>query len=440
MATPLSDKSRGGEYATLHCIRVPNCPMMNAVFSTGPKSRLGKHTVQHVENTHPMNPRFRAGRYRSQTTGYRAFTPQPLPPNPPILLEGDFQRLLSQADRALGRLDGSIQTLPNPSLFVWMYVRKEAVLSSQIEGTQSSLQDVLAAEADIFTPNQPADVNEVINYTRAMQHGLERLERLPVCIRLIREIHAILMAGVRGSKLTPGELRRSQNWIGPPGCGLGEAVFVPPPADEVAPALGALERFLNDPGDLPALVQIGLAHAQFETIHPFLDGNGRVGRLLITFLLCQQDILQHPVLYLSHYFKQHREAYYQRLQAVRDQGDWEGWLGFFVDGVLGVSREATETARKILALREEHRGLVTQKLGRAAGNGHRILEHLYQRPIVTVEAIRQLLDITYAGANNLVTRFANLGLLREITGQQRNRVFRYSPYLDLFSDGPGSAA
>ncbi|MYC59433.1 MAG: Fic family protein [Gammaproteobacteria bacterium] len=385
-----------------------------------------------------MDPRFRAGRYQRQSTGYSAFMPQPLPPNPPVLIEGDFQRLLSRADRALGRLDGSIQTLPNPDLFVWMYVRKEAVLSSQIEGTQSSLQDVLAAEANIFTPNQPADVNEVINYTKAMNHGLERLEHLPLCIRLIREIHEILMTHVRGSKLTPGELRHSQNWIGTPGCSLQEAVFVPPPPDEVAPALGALECFLHDPGDLPALVQIGLAHAQFETIHPFLDGNGRVGRLLITFFLCQQEILQQPVLYLSHYFKQHREDYYQRLQAVRDQGDWEGWLGFFVDGVLSVSREATETARKILALREEHRSLVTEKLGRAAGNGHRILEHLYQRPIVTVESIVQLLDITYTGANNLVSRFANLGLLQEITGQQRNRVFRYNPYLDLFSDAPES--
>lgn len=375
----------------------------------------------------------RAGSYQPQPTGYRAFIPRPLPPDPPLSLDGEFQKLLSRADRALGRLDGSIQTLPNPDLFVFMYVRKEAVLSSQIEGTQSSLQDLLAAEANILTPDQPSDVAEVVNYVHAMRHGLERLSELPLCNRLILEIHERLLAGVRGSRLTPGELRRSQNWIGPQGASLQDAIFVPPPPAEVAPALGAWERFLHDPGDLPALVRIGLAHAQFETIHPFLDGNGRVGRLLISFFLCEQEILQRPVLYLSHYFKQHREEYYHRLQAVRDRGDWEGWLEFFVSAVLSVSIEAAETARRILVLREDHRQRITEGLGRAAASGHRILERLYELPIFNVAEIERYLGITYAGANSLVSRLTKLGVLQEITGQKRYRIFRYGPYLDLFS-------
>ena len=252
----------------------------------------------------------RAGRYVRQIGGYRAFLPAPLPPEPPIRLSGELQSLLSRADLALGRLDGSIQTLPNPDLFVYMYVRKEAVLSSQIEGTQSSLQDLLSAEAQIFAAERPRDVDEVVNYVRAMNHGLARLKDLPVSVRLIREIHGELLAGVRGSHLTRGELRRSQNWIGPAGCTLNEAIFVPPPPQNVPEALGALERFLHEDKRLPLLIKIGLAHAQFETIHPFLDGNGRVGRLLITFLLCENGALRKPVLYLSHYFKRHRQQYY----------------------------------------------------------------------------------------------------------------------------------
>lgn len=237
----------------------------------------------------------RAGQYLSQPSGYRAFIPSPLPPLPPLRLEGELQRLLSQADRALGRLDGSVQTLPNPDLFVFMYVRKEAVLSSQIEGTQSSLQDLLAAEANLLgAESRPRDVDEVVNYVRAMKHGLARLGELPVSIRLIREIHGELLQGVRGSHLTPGELRISQNWIGPGGCSLAEASFVPPPPEELQQALGELELFLHQQDDLPALLKIGLAHAQFETIHPFLDGNGRIGRLLITFLLTENGTSTSP--------------------------------------------------------------------------------------------------------------------------------------------------
>lgn len=385
-----------------------------------------------------MNPEAttpnRAGRYVKQPTGYRAFLPAPLPPRPPIRLEGELYRLLSKADRALGRLDGSIQTLPNPDLFVYMYVRKEAVLSSQIEGTQSSLNDLLAAEASILTPDQPKDVSEVVNYVRAMNFGLARLKELPLSIRLIKEIHAELLRGARGAHLTPGELRRTQNWIGPAGCTLAEATFVPPPPAEVPAILGELETFLHEPGDLPALIQIGLAHAQFESIHPFLDGNGRVGRLLISFLLCQRNILLKPVLYLSHYFKRHRAAYYDHLQAVRDAGNWEGWLAFFLRGVGEVSAEATETARRILALREHHREIVTARLGRTAGNGHRVLEHLFQTPILSVADVRKLTGTTFPAANKLVSRLAEQDIIQEITGNKRNRLFRYEPYIGLFGE------
>lgn len=377
----------------------------------------------------------RAGRYLRQPTGYRAFFPSPLPPHPPVRIAGDLQRLLSAADRALGRLDGSVLTLPNPDLFVFMYVRKEAVLSSQIEGTQSSLQDLLAAEAHLLGDRGVDDVGEVINYVRAMKRGLARLEKLPVSVRLIREIHAELMKGVRGERLTPGELRRSQNWIGPGGSTLNEATFVPPPPAELPQLLGDLERFLHADDELPTLIKIGLAHAQFETIHHFLDGNGRVGRLLITFLLTEGGILHKPVLYLSHYFKRHRQEYYEQLQRVRDHGDWESWLAFFLKGVTEVSAEAAETARRVLALREDHRSAVTRELGRGAANGHRVLESLFDRPIVSVNDVRAMTKTTYPAANTLVARLEKLGILSEITGRARHRRFRYEPYVRLFSEG-----
>jgi Fic family protein len=242
---------------------------------------------------------------------------------------------------------------------------------------------------------------------------------------------------VRGSRLTPGELRRSQNWIGPAGCSLAEATFVPPAPDQVPQALGDLERFLHAGADLPTLVSIGLAHAQFETIHPFLDGNGRIGRLLITFLLCERGILSKPVLYLSHYFKRHRAAYYDHLQAVRERGDWEGWLAFFLRGVDEVSSGAAETARRVLALREEHRALIAARLGRGAGTGHRLLEHLYERPIVSIEDVRSIASVTYAAANDLVRRLVEHGVVVEMTGQRRHRRFRYDPYVRLFDEPRG---
>jgi len=270
-----------------------------------------------------------------------------------------------------------------------------------------------------------------------MNYGLERLKTIPVSVRLIREIHAELLRNVRGQHLTPGEIRTSQNWIGPGGCSLHEAAFVPPPPQEVAQHLGELERFLHSDAPLPMLICIGLAHVQFETIHPFLDGNGRVGRLLIAFLLCERQILHKPVLYLSHYFKQHRQEYYDQLQSVRDLGTWEGWLTFFLRGVVEVGNQATETARRILRLRETHRSTITEKFGRAAGNGHRVLEHLYEHPIVSVNEVQELIGTTYTAANELVGKFVNSGILNEITGQARNRKFMYQSYINLFRDDAG---
>ena len=377
----------------------------------------------------------RAGRMVQQPNGFRAFIPNPLPPVPAIDLTGNLQALLSQADHALALLEGAALLLPNPELFVFMYIRKEAVLSSQIEGTQSSLQDVLAAEAKLFDPNAPSDVGEVVNYVRAMQHGIARLDQLPISVRLIQEIHAELMQGVRGGNLTPGELRRSQNWIGPAGCGIRNASFVPPPPHEMLQAMSELELFLNSPSSLPLLVQIAIAHVQFETIHPFLDGNGRVGRLLITFLLMNRGLLTQPVLYLSHHFKRHRSAYYEHLQMVRTRGDWEGWVEFFLQGVIDVSREAALTAKAILAMREEYRSKIADTMGRGAGSAHRVMEKLFDQPIVAVATVREWLDITPAGANSVVNRLVEIGLLTEITGYARNRRFRFDPYLRLFEDG-----
>ncbi|HEX2195375.1 MAG TPA: Fic family protein [Actinomycetota bacterium] len=343
--------------------------------------------------------------------------------------------LLSRADRALGRLDGSTSTLPNPDLFVSMYVRREAALSSQIEGTQASLIDLLEYESEAAEPERPVDVEEVVNYVAAMNLGLELLRELPVSLRLVRRIHERLMTGVRGSNRSPGSFRRTQNWIGPPGCTLKTATYVPPPVDEMKAALASWERFLHDDRPMPPLIKVGLAHSQFETIHPFLDGNGRIGRLLITFLLVEQGILSRPLLYLSFFFKQHRDVYYERLQAVRDDDAWEEWLEFFLTGVAEVADEATENAHKIVAMREEHRATITEHLGRGAGRALMLLEQLYFRPIVNVTAVMRMTGLSSPRANALVLELEDVGILRETSGRRRNRIFAYDPYVALFRDG-----
>ena len=376
----------------------------------------------------------RAGKYIRQVSGYSAFLPAPLPPKPPLQMDDEILALVSHADRALGRLDGSIQTLPDPDLFVFMYIRKEAVFSSQIEGTQSSLDDVLEAEAQVFNPQRPQDVQEVLNYVKALRFGLEPLVELPVSVRLIREIHARLLEGTRGRERNPGELRNTQNWIGPAGSTLNEASFIPPPPDAVPEALGQLESFLHQTDPMPTLVKIGLAHAQFETIHPFLDGNGRMGRLLITFLLCERKILHQPVLYLSHHLKQYRNQYYDLLQSIRDNGNWEDWIKFFLSAVAEVSQEATQTARRIVCLREEHRRIITENFGRTAANGLKVLERLFSHPIISVNVLAKQTNISFTAANQLMRRFIEHDILTEMTGHVRNRLFRYRPYIDLFAD------
>ncbi len=380
----------------------------------------------------------RAGRYVEQLDiqhqKYRAYIPNPLPPDPKIKYDDELHELLSKADRSIGRLDGSILTLPDPDLFVFMYIRKEAVLSSQIEGTQSSLNDLLEVEAKVYRPNRPSDVNEVINYVAAMRYGLRRLDDLPLSVRLIREIHKLLLKDTRGQENNPGELRTRQNWIGTDGGPVQDAIFVPPPHNEVTDALSALERFLNDTRDrIPALIKIGLIHAQFETIHPFLDGNGRMGRLLITFFLCQREILSKPVLYLSYYLRRNREKYYEHLQKVRDESDWESWIKFFLEAVVAVADEAAKTARGIVELREKHRGLIESQCGQAAGNGLALLQSLYSKPYVSVNEVVDIVEISYQSANQLVAKFVDNDILIEITGNDRNRVFTYQAYTDLFT-------
>lgn len=371
----------------------------------------------------------RAGRHTLGAWGYRAFAPASLPPEPPLDL-ARLTRLISEADQALGRLDGCASILPNPDLFVAMYVRREAVLSSQIEGTQASLTDVLEFEDDDAAPND--DVAEVVNYVAAMNLGLRRLSELPLSGRLIREIHGCLMQGVRGENRAPGEFRRTQNWIGPVGCTQETATFVPPPPALMLDAISSLEVFLHN-DSLPALVHAALCHAQFETIHPFLDGNGRVGRLLITFLLCQRGVLHQPLLYLSHYLKLHRTEYYDRLQAIREHGRWEEWLEFFLRGVRQVAAESTATSRAILGLRTRHQAQL-QQAGAASGNLLRLHEDLFKNPVCSAARVERVLDVSPATANSLIRRMVDLRILRQSNAGRRNRKYVYSEYLSMFED------
>lgn len=367
-----------------------------------------------------------------QPTGYQAFVPSPLPPIPRIQLDDHLLEVLSRADRAVGRLDGCAESLPNADLFVLMYIRKEAVLSSQIEGTEASLMDVLEFEAASHEATS-IDVGEVFNYVAAMNHGLSRLRKLPLSLRLIKEIHSKLLRGVRGQRYA-GEFRTTQNWIGPPGVLLKDALFVPPTPHEMHSALGNLEKFLHDNTRIPYLIRAGIAHAQFETIHPFVDGNGRLGRLLITFMLCEHKILRKPLLYLSYFFKKNRAEYYDRLQAIRDSGQWENWLKFFLRGVGEVAEEAAATAHKIVQLREQHRKLVTENFGRSTSRGLTLLEHLYRQPVVSVSGICDICAITFQGASDIANRFISRGVLKEITGQRRHRLFAYARYLALLGE------
>jgi Fic family protein len=375
-----------------------------------------------------------SGRYFLQPAGYKAFIPNPLPPQKPLKLRQELQVLLSQADRALARLDGISFVLPNPDLFVAMYVKKEAVLSSQIEGTQASLVDVLEFEAGAGAPDKVEDVAEVVNYVKAMNRGLALLEELPMSLRLIKEIHAVLLQGVRGSDKIPGEFRKTQNWIGPSGALLNDASFIPPPANEVMRLMGDLEKFIHEEIPIPPLVKSALIHYQFETIHPFLDGNGRIGRLLITFHLCWEKILGRPLLYLSYYFKRNRQEYYDRLNNVRENDDFDGWIGFFLKGIVSISEQATQTARTIMELRESHQNRIVEA-GITSTLAVALLDKLFSYPIVNVTEVGHLLNTTYETANSLVKRFEQAGIIKELTGKQRNRSYGYTEFLDIIVEG-----
>jgi len=378
-----------------------------------------------------------AGHYINSSVGgesYRAFLPAPLPPEPSLALDGGLLQWLEKANRAIGRLDGISDILPDTQLFLYQYVRKEALLSSQIEGTQSSFSDLLLFEMD-EVPGVPLDdAREVSNYVAAMNHGLARVhEGFPLSLRLLREIHAILLRDGRGAHKQPGEFRRSQNWLG--GSRPGNAVFVPPPPEKLMDCLDPFERFLHEQEPpMPVLIKAALTHVQFETIHPFLDGNGRLGRLLITLILVSEGVLRQPLLYLSLYFKTHRAEYYDQLQRVRLQGDWEGWLRFFLQGVYETSQQAVETARSVLDLFEQDRRRI-RELGRIAGSCLQLHQRLQQKVIVNIPGASEALAINRTTISNCLTRLEKLGIVREITGQRRNRLFVYDRYVQILSQG-----
>jgi Fic family protein len=367
----------------------------------------------------------------------RAFVPAPLPPQPSIEWSSALRRRFDEALLALGRLDSVSLLLPNTGVFLYTYVRKEAVLSSMIEGTQSSLSDLLLFELD-QEPGAPlADVQEVSNYVAALNHGLNRIsEGFPLSLRLIREIHGVLLTKGRGSHGTPGEFRRTQNWIG--GTRPGNAAFVPPPADQVTKSMGELELFLHDrPEPTPPLLKAALAHVQFETIHPFLDGNGRLGRLLITLLMCQQALLQKPMLYLSLYFKTHRRHYYELLNTVRLDGDWEAWLEFFAEAVAMTASQAVDTTRHLLNLANEDREKI-KGLGRAAGSALKVHQALMERPIATAGWLVEKTGLTAATVNRSLEHLGRLGIVQERTARRRNRLFSYGLYIDILNQGAES--
>ncbi len=380
------------------------------------------------------------GRYEiAQIGGERiqAFVPHPLPPQPPLELDPTRQQLLERATLALGRLDSITLLLPDPDLFLYAYVRREAVLSSQIEGTQSTLQQLLLFELE-ESPGAPLDeVVEVSNYVAALNHGLQRLkEGFPLSNRLLREMHGILLSRGRGSKKSPGEFRRTQNWIG--GTRPGNAHFIPPPPDEVEPCMADLERFLHGKGNpYPALVKAALAHVQFETIHPFPDGNGRIGRLLIAFLLHHDRLLSQPLLYLSLYFKQHRAEYYRMLDQVRFEGDWEAWLDFFLEGVEQTATNAVETTRRLLSLFQQDEQTI-QRSQRSASTTLQIFRALCERPLMTLNQVCARTGLSFPTAARAMETLVNLGIAREVTGQRRNRVFAYRAYLDILIEGTDS--
>lgn len=383
-----------------------------------------------------MDKKQRIGRYvKGSAVGgesYNAYIPRPLPPNPPLNMS-ELYPLLDKANTAIGRLDGMSMVLPDSSLFLYMYVRKEAVLSSQIEGTQSSLSDLLLFETHEALGAPIDDVTEVSCYVSAMNYGLERVKEFPLSLRLIKEIHKHLMSNSRGGNKQPGEFRSSQNWIG--GSRPGNARFVPPPPESMMESLDNLEKFLHDDNvRLPILIKAALAHVQFETIHPFLDGNGRLGRLLITFILCVEGILKQPLLYLSLYLKSNREAYYNHLQSVRETGDWEAWIKFFLTGIIETAEQATETAQSIICLFSQDRNTIDVS-GKSTAAVFTIHTYLQQHPIATTTKIKDSTNLSLPTILRSLTVLDSLGIVKEITGKDRHKIFVYDKYLALLNKG-----
>lgn len=373
----------------------------------------------------------RTGKYITQLKGdlqYKAFVPNLLPFE--IKSDNELQSLLSRADLALGRLDGIAETLPVVDFFILMYVKKEATLSSQVEGTQATFADVLKAEAKVEDLEIHKDVDEILNYIKAMNYGLERLRTFPLSLRLIKEIHQILLAGVRGESREPGEFRKSQNWIG--GRSIEGASFVPAPPQEIMNLLDNFEKFLYDKSPMPILLKTGLIHAQFENIHPFLDGNGRIGRLLITFYLCQQKALDKPLLYLSDFFKKYRQEYYDSLNAFHEKDEIDVWLKFFLEGVAATAEQAVETSKKILKLREDDLKKILT-LGRSVSKATLVFNSLFGTPLTTIRDVEKITGLKNPNALALVNKLVKLEILKEITGRKRNKVFAYSQYINLFN-------
>jgi Fic family protein len=371
-----------------------------------------------------------AGTCRKTERDYWAFFPNPLPPR--LSVDWNLAATISEADRALSELSGTGRLLPNPQLLIHPYLGREAVMSSRIENTQAGLDDLFFFEADDSEQPRHDDVREVANYVKAMEHGLRRLDELPICDRLVKELHEILMRGARGGYATPGEYRRTQNWIGPPGCMLMDATFVPPPPDAMLDALADWERFLNTQQGMPPLVQAAVMHYQFEAIHPFIDGNGRVGRLLIALLLRARGQLSQPLLHLSNYFERCRDEYYRRLLLVSQQGDWRGWIEFFLQGVTDQSRQALSDTHAILALHDKYRNLLEEEK-RIPQATQRLLDHLFRNPVVAIARLAQQWEVPYPNVKKSVDRLVKLGILHPASGSRRNRIYIAIELLDLLS-------
>lgn len=375
----------------------------------------------------------RSGEYIKQLEGYKAFIPNPLPPEPIIKLNEELTQKLLRANFLTARLDGLGFTLPNTDLFISMYVKKEALLSSQIEGTQASLENLFEFESGMQIDNLN-DVEQVVNYIKALNYGIKRLETFPMSLRLIKEIHSLVLHEARGQNKNPGEFKKTQNWIGSVNSNLNNAIFVPPPADESLKAMGDLENYFYSDSKLPELINCALIHYQFETIHPFLDGNGRVGRLLITFYLYWKGVIERPLLYLSYFFKKNRQEYYDRLMIVRNKGDYEQWINFFLDGVIETADIAINDIKKILELQANDQKLLWEK---RISSPLVIMIHnkLFYTPVVSIGDIQKLFDISYPTASNIVNQLIKIGILEETTGQKRSKRYIYKKYMDILSYG-----